>query len=430
MKGRRLSPTCKGMSCSWRVMRRGHEQIKDLMPFDPDRARFTFLGRCAVWRAALVLGLGRGDDVLVPAYNCGSELDPLARAGVNLIAYRVDRAMRIDLDDINHRVTPQTKAVYVIHYFGFPQSLDGVRRFCDERGLPLIEDCALALLTGTDEHRVGILGDIAIYSLRKLFPVPDGGAIVLNNHNLRDDYPVTAPAKSAVTRRLLPLLARSMRQSVPRMMRAMEWPFRIVRDNALSPSLAREDTSQAAAGANRSPLASDDHFDPRIAEWGMSKVSRRIISHCDRGSIIGFRRRNYLHLLDQLRDIAELTPLWPYLPDDVCPVAFPVTTPHRNELCDALISRGVGAIPWWAGYHSAIRWEDHPDAVWLKDHVLALPVHQGLTEKDMVDIASAVRACALALNDQRGEVVLSDNTTDHSANRTGVHQATSSTTET
>ena len=91
------------------------------------------------------LGLGEGDEVLVPAYNCGTEVDPLIKAKVTPVLYRVDREARIDIEDIRRRTTHRTRAIFVIHYFGWPQPVGELARWCHEKGIRPNEDCAQSL---------------------------------------------------------------------------------------------------------------------------------------------------------------------------------------------------------------------------------------------------------------------------------------------
>lgn len=79
----------------------------------------TYLGRVAVMRMCRELGLGKGDEILAPSYNCGSEIDPLIVSGATVTLYRVDREAQIDVQDIMARATTRTRAVYVTHYFGW-----------------------------------------------------------------------------------------------------------------------------------------------------------------------------------------------------------------------------------------------------------------------------------------------------------------------
>ena len=104
-------------------------------------------GRSAVALACRLFGIGPGHEVLVPAYNCGTELDALLHSGAQVVGYQVSRKCEIDLEDLIGRRSARTRAVYFIHYFGWEQPMEELRRWCDDQGLLLIEDCALALFS-------------------------------------------------------------------------------------------------------------------------------------------------------------------------------------------------------------------------------------------------------------------------------------------
>jgi len=141
-------------------------------------------GRMALASGLKLLGLGKGDRILLPAYHCTALVEPVVWRGITPDFYRVGADTRIDLDDVARRVTPTTRALFAIHYFGFPQPMARLRAFCDERGLLLIEDCAHALF-GTEGGRpFGTTGDIAIGSTWKFLPVLDGGLLVSARRDL------------------------------------------------------------------------------------------------------------------------------------------------------------------------------------------------------------------------------------------------------
>src|SRR5256885_10725293 len=77
---------------------------------------FTHTGRTAIERARRFLDLRPGDEVLAPAYHCGSEIDVFLNAGAALRLFRVTSAAEIDLEDVQKRITSRTRAIYVIHY--------------------------------------------------------------------------------------------------------------------------------------------------------------------------------------------------------------------------------------------------------------------------------------------------------------------------
>src|SRR3954466_5357425 len=145
-------------------------------PFDQPGLRYRYFARNAVWDAVQILGLS-GKRVLLPAYHHGVELETLLAAGVKPVFFRVDSQMRADLEDARKRAEG-VSCLYMIHYAGFPQDMVAARKLADELGVPLIEDCALSLLSRDGEKPVGSFGDLSIFCLYKTIPVPNGGALL------------------------------------------------------------------------------------------------------------------------------------------------------------------------------------------------------------------------------------------------------------
>ena len=163
----------------------------------------TYMGRTAVWQLCQIWGLGEGDEVLIPAYNCGTEVDPLIKAKVTPVLYRVDREVWIDTEDIRRRTTHRTRAIFVIHYFGWPQPIGELARWCHEKDIRLVEDCAQSLFAEGPDGPLGTQGDAAKHrSLRKFLPVPDGGIWTSKNNVIKPQ--LRGPSLARTSRALLP----------------------------------------------------------------------------------------------------------------------------------------------------------------------------------------------------------------------------------
>ena len=128
-----------------------------------------------------VIGLRPGDEVLVPAYHHGSEIESLIRAGLVCRFYEATATLAPDRAELEELLSPSTRALYLIHYLGFAQDASRWRRWCDEHGLLLLEDAAQAWLATCDGKPAGSFGDLSIICLYKTFGFPDGGALVCAN---------------------------------------------------------------------------------------------------------------------------------------------------------------------------------------------------------------------------------------------------------
>ena len=147
-------------------------------PLREEGCRLFALGRHALWHGVRALGLEPRDEILVPAYHHGSEVEALTRAGLACRFYGGSDGLQPDESELEALIGPRTRALFLIHYLGFPQELARWRRWCDERDLLLIEDAAQAWLAHCDGVPVGSVGDLAIFCLYKTYGVPDGAALV------------------------------------------------------------------------------------------------------------------------------------------------------------------------------------------------------------------------------------------------------------
>jgi perosamine synthetase len=351
--------------------------------FDGTEVHFLHKGRTGIRRACDLLGIEPGTEVLAPSYNCGSEIDALLHSGTRVVPYRVTRDCSVDFADLRGRITRKTRAIYVTHYFGFSQPIDDVWQLCSEQGLYLIEDCALALFSLNGNHKkIGRTGDLSVFSLPKTLPVPDGGVLVINNPTLCSaSWRLTPPRLLGVARRMVSLAKASILKGLSRMpgIRQAVWLFLELLGRSYRP-VARRTRDQ------RPDMPADYYYDETMTDKALSNVTAKMMTSFQIDHVRERRRTNYSLYLSGICDFASLRPLFPELPSGVCPLNFPVIVDNRSRLCAALNQRGIAAIGWWAGYHRGLAWEQHPDACFLKDHVLALPVHQSLDEKNIAYI--------------------------------------------
>ena len=130
-------------------------------PLDDERCRLYARARHALWQGVQAIGLRPGDEVLVPAYHHGSEIESLIRAGLVCRFYEATATLAPDRAELEELLSPSTRALYLIHYLGFAQDASRWRRWCDEHGLLLLEDAAQAWLATCDGNPAGSCGDLS-----------------------------------------------------------------------------------------------------------------------------------------------------------------------------------------------------------------------------------------------------------------------------
>ena len=143
----------------------------------------TSSGTAALHLALLSLGIGPGDEVLLPSYVCSAPLHAAYHSGATPVLVDVDPATgNMDPDDLKKRLTSKSKAIIAVHLFGLPADMDDILAL----GLPVIEDCAQSLGANLGGRMLGTLGAISICSFyaTKLITTGEGGMILSSDNGL------------------------------------------------------------------------------------------------------------------------------------------------------------------------------------------------------------------------------------------------------
>ncbi|WP_404800643.1 DegT/DnrJ/EryC1/StrS family aminotransferase [Anaeromyxobacter paludicola] len=344
-------------------------------PFSAGRARPYYFARNAVFHGARLLGLA-GAEVLVPAYHHGVEVEALEAAGCQPAFVRVNARMELDLEDLEARVGPRTRALYVIHYAGFPQPMREIREIARRAGLPVVEDCALALYSCDGPVPLGLLGDLGVFCLYKTIPVPNGGLLVVNGELAGEPPPVLpAPLASTASHAGGAMLANAA--------------FRLG-DAGQALRQGGRRLARAVRGAARVEHVSTGtmHFDPGAVDLGMSRLSAAIAANLDHREIVAARRRNYRLAQARLETLSP--PVHPELPPGVCPLFYPFLCDDKDRLKRRLAARGVETVDFWRTGHPACPAERFPEVAMLRRRVLELPIHQDLSPEDVAYLCDAV----------------------------------------
>lgn len=133
-----------------------------------------------LFQSVAALGLGKGDDVVMPTVGFVGAANAVFGSGARAVFCDVDpRHLNPDVAHIEAALTPDTRAVMVLHYGGVPHALDQIAAFCRERGLYLIEDCACSVASSWNGQPCGTFGDVAVWSFdsMKILVTGDGGMI-------------------------------------------------------------------------------------------------------------------------------------------------------------------------------------------------------------------------------------------------------------
>ena len=146
-------------------------------------------GTSAIHLAIEALGIGRGDEVIVPTFTMIASANAVIYAGAKPVF--VDSEMdtwNMDPDKIEQKITPRTKAIMVVHTYGHPVDMDKIKRVANRYKIPIIEDAAEAHGAEYKGRKTGSLGDIACFSFyaNKLITTGEGGMVVTDNKSWAD----------------------------------------------------------------------------------------------------------------------------------------------------------------------------------------------------------------------------------------------------
>lgn len=357
-----------------RMLRPRLRSVETFFPFDDPHTHYFYLARNGIFALAELWNLA-GQEVLFPAYFHGVELEALLAAGAKPSFYPVHSGMRVDPGEVIERITDRTKAVYLIHYLGIPGPVEELAEACRERGVPLIEDCALALLSSIGERPLGTFGDAAIFCLYKTLPVPNGGALVV-----RDDQGRTIRKDAAPLRAALSSMAASLKAYYEdRGNRLTRW--------ALDRSVRFGRRAVATVENDRVEVGSQ-HFDMGHARLGMNRFGRMLLAGQPFRSIVETRRRNFLRLAARLGHLGA--PVFDDLGEGVCPLFFPIVVREKGDLLEALEERGVQAVNFWSVSLPLLPVGTYPEVDFMRTSTVELPCHQDLSPDDVDRIADIV----------------------------------------
>jgi len=354
------------------------------LPFPLHKAdsQYYYVARNGIYQLFRQLALAADDVVLVPDYHHGNEIAAIQAAGVKLNYYPVKANMDIDLDALSTLCNAHTRVLYVTHFIGWPQPMRELQAFCRQRGLLLVEDCALAFLCETEGRPLGSFGDYAVFCLYKWVPVPNGGVLIKNEEGagpslktvqLRDPGGLSVGARSSE------LIVQWIR-------------FHHQRTGQALLNLKRfAGRTLSAARVKRTPVG-DNRFEIKNADMAMSAVCHHLLRRFDYAEIHRLRRRNFLYLTEKLRGAAR--PVREDLPEGACPLFFPLLVGDKHAAAQHLERHGIEAVEFWN--------DEYPDttapdsaAAWLRKHVLEVPISQEVSLAQLDIIAKHI----LELND-------------------------------
>ncbi len=293
-------------------------------------------GTAALHVAVLALGIGEGDEVLVPAYTFPATANVVALAGARPVLVDVDPVtMNIDPEDAARRVTARTKAVLAVHLFGRPARLEELP------DVPVLEDAAGALGASHRGRACGSLGVLACFSFhpRKIVTTGEGGAVTTDDEQLDERV-------------------------------------RSLRHHGWSPSSAYDDMPAGAFNYRLSDV---------LAALGIPQMRRL-------DELLAARERIAAGYAERLPHLDVVVPEAD-AGDSHGWQAYVVQLDRRDAVMAALREQGIGCQIGTYALHRLGAYRDQgpfPGADAAFERALALPMHGRLTEADLDRVAEAL----------------------------------------
>ncbi len=166
--------------------KRCHEWIEQR--FGAQKALLTTSGTTALEMAAILSGVGPGDEVILPSFTFSSTATAFQMVGATLVFVDVrPDTMNIDESKIEAAITDRTKVVVPVHYAGVACEMDTIMEIARRHNLVVVEDAAQGVMSTYKGRALGTIGDFGCYSFHetKNYSMGEGGAVLIRDaeHN-------------------------------------------------------------------------------------------------------------------------------------------------------------------------------------------------------------------------------------------------------
>jgi dTDP-4-amino-4,6-dideoxygalactose transaminase len=314
-------------------------------------------GTSALQLAVSSLGLGSGDEVLVPTITYVASFQAIAATGARPVACDVRPAdLYLDMDAAARRLTPATRAIMPVHYASGSRGLDAVYDFAGKHGLRVIEDAAHSFGGSHGGLKVGARGDVVCFSFDGIKNITsgEGGALVT---------PDAEVARLARDARLLGV----EKDTEARFSAKRSWTFDVHHQGY------RYHMSNLNAAVGRAQLTKADVFSAR----------RRALA------------ARYCEALAGLNAVTVLDLNWDEIVSHIFVIR--VTNGRRDALGDFLKGKGIETGFHYQPNHRLSLFADggdYPQADKAAEEILTIPLHAALTDEEQAEVINAIRSFA------------------------------------
>ena len=140
-------------------------------------------GTGAIMASLAALGIGPGDEVIVPGYTFVASMSAVAYSRAVPVLAEIDESLTLDPLDVRRKITPRTRAILAVHMLGAPCDMDALMEIAREQDIVVIEDACQACGGSYKDARLGSIGHFGAFSLNvyKTITAGDGGMLVTDD---------------------------------------------------------------------------------------------------------------------------------------------------------------------------------------------------------------------------------------------------------
>jgi len=149
--------------------------------------QLTSSGTSALTTALAALGIGAGDEVIMPSFTFVASFEAVLSVGAVPVLVDVDQSLTLDPESVKKAISPSTRCIMPVHMCGSMADLDPLLKICREHGLVLLEDACQSIGAMYKGKYLGTIGDAGTFSFDfvKTVTCAEGGAVLTNN---KDTY--------------------------------------------------------------------------------------------------------------------------------------------------------------------------------------------------------------------------------------------------
>jgi dTDP-4-amino-4,6-dideoxygalactose transaminase len=332
-------------------------------------------GTSALHAAYYALGIGPGDEVLVPTFTFPSTATPLFVLGATPILCDCLRdTVTIDPEDIRRKISTSTKAIAITHLWGHPCEMDEIMEIADRYKVPVLEDCSHAQGAKYKGRKVGTFGKVACMSCdnNKILASGEGGVLLTNSQEIYERSIIFSDFGGRVKLELKLPEASKFKET------GLGLKYRI---HPLAAVIANEKLKRLDE-LNYNRVSTLGYLSKRLGSESRSLKAPVTRDYCERGGFYGYKPIYDPQPLNGLNMDTFIRTLQAEGVDIRRTVSPPL---HRMELFKDSVNYGVAINREYRGRIIVYRPEDFPNSEWFQNNHVSFPTFSNEEDKEIID---------------------------------------------